>query len=117
MATVTIEVPDELSELIAQAGERLPELLERSLREPALPAHTYRYVLDFIARRPLPEEIAAFGPTSEMSERLRTLIERESSGDITPTEKAELDEYERLEHLMIMIKAGSLNYLTGASVS
>jgi hypothetical protein len=117
MATVTIEVPDELSELIKQAGERLPELLERSLREPDLPAHAYRYVLDFIARRPSPEEIAAFGPTSEMSERLRTLMERESSGNITPAEKAELDEYERLEHLMIMIKAGSLNYLSGASIS
>jgi len=49
MTTVTIEVPDELSELIAQAGDRLPELLARSLREPALPAHVYRYVLDFLA--------------------------------------------------------------------
>jgi hypothetical protein len=117
MATVTIEIPDELSELIAQAGDRLPELLERSLREPALPAHAYRYVLDFLAGRPSPKEIAAFGPTSEMNERLRTLMGRESSGDITPAEKAELDEYERLEHLMIMIKAGSLNYLTGASVA
>jgi hypothetical protein len=116
MATVTIEVPDELSKLIAQAGNRLPELLERSLREPALPAHAYRYVLDFLAGRPSPEDIAAFGPTTEMNERLRALMERESSGDITPAEKAELDEYERLEHLMIMIKAGSLNYLTGASV-
>lgn len=117
MATVTIEVPDELSELISQAGDRLPELLERSLREPALPAHTYRYVLDFLAGRPTPEEIAAFGPTSEMNERLRTLVERESLGDITPAEKAELDEYERLEHLIIMIKGGSLNYLTGATVA
>jgi hypothetical protein len=53
MATVTIEVPDELSELIAQAGDRLPELLAQSLREPTLPAHIYRYVLDFLAGSPL----------------------------------------------------------------
>jgi hypothetical protein len=39
MATVTIEVPDELSELVAQAGDRLPELLAQSLKEPTLPAH------------------------------------------------------------------------------
>jgi hypothetical protein len=114
MATITIEVPDDLSEQIAQAGDRLPELLAQSLREPTLPAHIYRYVLDFIAGRPTPERIASFGPTPEMNERLKTLVERESSGDITPAEKAELDEYERLEHLMILIKTGNLQHLTGA---
>ena len=62
MATVIIEVPDELAELITQAGDRLPELLSRSLREPTLPAHAYHYILDFLARRPSPEEIAAFAP-------------------------------------------------------
>jgi hypothetical protein len=114
MATVTIELPDELSELVAQAGNRLPELLAQCLREPTLPAHVYRYVLDFLASRPTPDQVAAFGPTSEMNDRLRMLLEREGKGEITPTEKAELDEYERLEHLMVMIKSGNLLHLTGA---
>jgi hypothetical protein len=114
MATVTIEVSDELSELVAQAGDRLPELLAQSLKEPTLPAHVYRYVLDFLAGRPTSEQVAAFGPTLEMVERLRTLLGRESSGEITPAEKAELDEYERLEHLMVMIKSGALQHPTGA---
>jgi hypothetical protein len=114
MATVTIEVPDELSELVAQAGDRLPELLARSLREPTLPAHVYRYVLDFLASRPTPEQMAAFSPTQEMADRLRTLLEREGKGEITPAEKGELDEYEKLEHLMVMIKSGNLRHLTGA---
>jgi hypothetical protein len=113
MATVTIEVPDELSELVAQAGDRLPELLAQSLREPTLPAHVYRYVLDFLASRPTPEQVAAFGPTPEMTDRLRTLLERESKGETTAAEKAEFDEYERLEHLMVMIKSGNLRHLTG----
>jgi hypothetical protein len=37
MATATIEIPDELSELVAQAGDRLPELPAQSLKEPTLP--------------------------------------------------------------------------------
>lgn len=114
MATVTIEVPDDLSELVEQAGDRLPELLARSLREPTLPAHAYRYILDFLASRPTSEQVAAFGPTSEMIDRLRMLLGRESRGKITPAEKAELDEYERLEHMMVMIKSGALQHLTGA---
>lgn len=117
MTTVTIEVPDELSELVTQAGDRLPELLAQSLREPTLPAHVYRYVLDFLASRPTPKQLASFGPTQEMTDRLRTLVERESKGEITPAEKAELDEYERLEHLVVMIKSGNLQHLTGAQGS
>ena len=117
LATVTIEIPDELSELVAQAGDRLPELLAQSLKEPALPAHVYRYVLDFLASRPTPEQVATFGPTPEMSNRLRTLLGRESQGGITLAEKAELDEYEKLEHLMVMIKSGNLQHLTGAQGS
>lgn len=117
MATVTIEVPDDLSELVRQAGDRLPELLVLSLKEPTLPPHVYRYVLDFLASRSTPAQVASFGPTPEMIDRLRTLIRRESSGEITPTEKAELDEYERLEHLMVMIKSGNLQHLTGAQGS
>ncbi|HEY9283817.1 MAG TPA: hypothetical protein VIP46_10215 [Pyrinomonadaceae bacterium] len=113
MATVTIEVPDELSELVALAGDRLPELLARSLKEPALPAHVYRYVLDFLASRPAAEQVAAFGPTAEMTDRLRALVEREGKGEIAPAERAELDERERLEHLMVMIKSGNLRHLTG----
>jgi hypothetical protein len=29
-------------------------------------------------------------------------------------ERAKLDEYERLEHLMVIIKSGNLRHLTGA---
>lgn len=77
MAAVTIEVPDELSELMERAGDRLPELLARGLKEPT------------------------------------TLLEREAGGEITPAEKAEPDEYERVEHLMVLIKSGAIQHLTG----
>lgn len=108
MSTITIEVPDELSDLVAEAGDRLPELLAQSLQQPPLPAHVYRYVLDFLASTPSAEQIVAFAPAPEMTERLRTLLDREAANSVTPSEKAELDEYERLEHLMVMIKAGLL---------
>lgn len=71
MARITLEVPSELSDQLAQVGDRLPELLALSLQQPALLAHIYRYILNFLASNPTPEQIAAFSPTPEMQERLR----------------------------------------------
>jgi hypothetical protein len=84
---MTLDVPEDLSELINKAGDRLPELLALSLREPPLAAHVYRYILDFLASEPTPEQVAEFAPTPEMFERARLLVDREKSGEITEREK------------------------------
>ncbi len=111
MAKITLEVPEELSQQLASVGDRLPELLALSLQQPPLPAHIYRYILNFIASNPTPEEIAAFSPTPEMQQRLRTLVERSLLNKITELERIELDEYEKIEHLIIMLKAGNIKNL------
>jgi hypothetical protein len=114
VAKITIEVPDELSEQLAKIGDRLPELLRLSLQQPAIPAHIYRYILDFLASKPTPEQILAFRPTPQMQERLRTLLKRSKAGELIPQEQRELDEYERIEHLMILLKTGSLPHLAAS---
>lgn len=117
MATITIEVPDDLSDQLAQLGDRLPDLLRQCLQQSALPAQVYRYILDFLISQPSPDQIAAFRPTAEMQERLLTLIAKSHSGELTPTEQKELDEYERIEHLIVMLKLGNLPYLTRPTAS
>lgn len=112
MATITIEVPDELSEQLTQLGDRLPDLLRQCLQQPILPANVYRYILDFLASQPTSDQIAAFRSTTEMQERLRSLLAKSKNEDLTPDERRELDEYERIEHLIIMLKLGNLPYLT-----
>lgn len=115
MTTITLEVPDSLAEQLTQLGDRLPEILMAGLQgSTPLPAHVYRYILDFLASGPTPEQVAAFRPTPEMQARLETLLVRSRAGQLTPTEAAELDEYERIEHLIVMLKAGNLPHLTGA---
>ncbi len=111
MAKITLEVPEELSAQLAQVGDRLPELLALSLQQPAPTAHVYRHILNFLASNPTPETIAKFAPTPEMQARLGTLLTRSQASELTPAEQAELEEYERIEHLVIMIKAGNLAYL------
>lgn len=115
MATIAIEIPDELAARADELRERLPALLALSLEPPALPTATYRSILDFLATNPSAAEIMAFGPTAQMQERLRALLERSQADTRTPSEEQELDAYERIEHLMILIKTGSLPYLRRAA--
>ena len=112
MRVITLHVSDELADELGPLGDRLPELLALSLRQPALPAQLYRTILDFLADGPTREQIVAFTPPLGVRERLRTLLDREQDGTLTPAERAELDELERIEHLVVMLKAGALPPLT-----
>jgi hypothetical protein len=109
---ITLEIPEELSAQLAQVGDRLPELIALSLQQPALPAHIYSYILNFLFSNPTPEQIAGFQPTPAMQERLHTLLARDRAGELTAAERLELDEYARIEHLVIMFKTGNLPNLT-----
>ncbi len=112
MTTITIEIPDDLAEQLEQVRDRLPELLALSLRQPAVPAALYRTILTFLAGNPTPVELAAFSPPPEAQARLRTLLARSREGQLTSAEQAELGEDERIEHLIVMLKAGNLPRLT-----
>jgi hypothetical protein len=109
MRTITLDVPDELADQLSLDRDRLPELLALSLRQPAVPAQIYRAIVTFLAGDRAPDEVAAFGPTPEMHQRLQLLLGRERTSALTPAERAELDEFERIEHLMVMIKAHLLS--------
>lgn len=115
MRTITLDVPDDLADQLASMHDRLPELLALSLQQPAVPAQLYRAILTFLASAPGPEQIATFAPPPEIQQRLHKLLERSNSGTLTPADQAELDELERIEHLIIMLKAGALSTLTEAS--
>jgi len=64
----------------------------------------YEEVAEFIARRD-PREVAEFQPSTEARQRVRQLLEREKTAELTPEERRELDHYEDLELLMNLAKA------------
>src|SRR5207248_10194011 len=101
---------------LAAVQDRLPEqLLALSLRQPALPAQLYRTILTFLANAPSAEEIAACAPPPEAQQRLQALLDAERAGTLTSIERAELDELERIEHLVILLKSGALPTLAAVS--
>jgi hypothetical protein len=78
------------------------------MQESPPPVQVYRYILNFLTSQPTPEQIAAFRPTAEMQDRLRSLLARNQAGGLTPAEQQEIDEYERIEHLIVMLKLDNL---------
>jgi hypothetical protein len=65
----------------------------------------YEEVVEFIASGPSAEALAKFQASDEAKERVAFLIRKEKTDGLTPEEKLELDNFMRLEHLMILVKA------------
>jgi hypothetical protein len=122
MAELTIQISDELAQRLEPLQNRLPELLWRLLDVVNIPTTSeptvkteitdipavYQEVIDFLIKRPTPEEIIAFKVSPQAQTRLEELLEKNRSATISSVELAELDVYEQLEHLMILLKARAL---------
>ncbi|MCH2247664.1 MAG: hypothetical protein MK111_24045 [Crocosphaera sp.] len=84
------------SEAFTFQGEEMPA---------QTPTSVYAEVLNFLIKRPTPKEIVAFKVSPPTQERLQTLLEKNREETLTVQETGELDVYEQLEHLMILLKA------------
>ncbi|MEG4172491.1 MULTISPECIES: hypothetical protein, partial [unclassified Microcoleus] len=109
VSPIILEVPDILGEKLQQLGDRLPEALDRALRELA-PAETIPYqddrqIVELLASQPSPEEILAIRPTPALQARMSELLDRNKSGTISAREEVELDRYLLLEHWVRLAKA------------
>jgi predicted transcriptional regulator len=119
MAELTIQISDELAQRLEPLQNRLPELLWQLLDVANLPINSqpivetettdipavYQEVLDFLIKRPTPEEIITFKVSEQAQKRLSELLEKNRSATLSSMELAELDVYEQLEHMMILLKA------------
>jgi hypothetical protein len=65
----------------------------------------YEEVVDFIAAGTTPSSVIAFQPSEEVKERVALLIHQEKTIGLLADEKAELEHYMQLEHLMRLAKA------------
>jgi hypothetical protein len=119
MAELTIQILDELAERLEPLRHRLPELLSQLLNStdsspaslieataslPEMP-RAYLEVLDFLTTQPSPQDILAFKVSPQTQERLSVLLHKNKENTLTEAEANELDAYEQLEHLMILLKA------------
>lgn len=62
-------------------------------------------VIEFLARQIPAEQLASFHASEATRQRVWQLVQKEKEHGLTPEEQGELDDYERLEHLLILAKA------------
>ncbi|MDO8545170.1 MAG: hypothetical protein Q7S40_32420 [Opitutaceae bacterium] len=62
-------------------------------------------VIEFLAREIPAQQLASFRASEATRQRVWQLVEKEKDQGLTPEEQCELDEYEKLEHLLILAKA------------
>ncbi|MBI5666900.1 MAG: hypothetical protein HZC41_02745 [Chloroflexi bacterium] len=60
----------------------------------------YDELIDFLTSSPSPEQIVTFSPSPITQARVKYLLLRKRAGSMTASERAELDEFNRIEYLM-----------------
>jgi predicted transcriptional regulator len=106
---ITIRVPDTLGQRLQRFQERLPEVLDRGLREllaeKAVEFQDENEIMALLTSRPAPEQVLAIRPSPELQARVSELLSRSKEHTLSRHEEAELDRYLTLEHLVRLAKA------------
>jgi len=121
MAELTIQISDELAQRLQPLRNRLPELLwqlsdttilinQPKIKNQISDIPAYQEVLDFLIKRPTPAEIVAFKVSTSAQTRLQELLEKNRFAALSSMELAELDVYEQLEQMIILLKSLALKH-------
>jgi hypothetical protein len=71
----------------------------------------YDEIVELFARGTQPAKVLAFRPSRKTQERVRYLLVRNKTGEVTEEETAELERFGELEHLMQLVKARARRYV------
>jgi len=71
----------------------------------------YEEIVDFIAAGTTPQNVIDFRPSEAAQARVEDLLAREKDGELSPSEKSELDHYLQIEHLRRLAKARARDFL------
>lgn len=62
-------------------------------------------VTDFLGSAPTLEEIAAYRLPETLQTRAHELLEKNRSGSLSDEERAEMEEFRQIDHLLTLVKA------------
>lgn len=117
MVDITMQLPDQLAGRIMPARRWLPAVLELGLARFKTPtAVTSSEIIDFLLQNPGADEVVAYHVSHRAQRRLQRLLAMNAAGLLGEDEQEELAELERLEHILILVKAQTLRACQNAKV-
>lgn len=116
MATITLEVPEELAAKLEPYRPHLPALLDQILNGGVgerflvdigvLPSRqVFDEMIAFLASGPAREQIIEYKISDTAQTRLRELLDKNREDGLTEVESAELDVFQSVDHLMAALMA------------
>lgn len=81
----------------------------------AVDRRAYDEIVDFFARGTSSAGVLSYRPSAEAQERVRYLLAKNKSGELTPDEAEELERFGELEHFMQLVKARAHHYVESTS--
>lgn len=106
MVQITMQLPDQLAERVQPIRHWLPVILEFTLlglRTPAIATATE--IIEFLGTDPTSQEILNYHVSERAQSRLQRLLALNSGGMLSEEEQHELDEMEKIEHVVLLLKA------------
>jgi hypothetical protein len=102
----TIQLPDALANRLAAIHQWVPTILELSLVGfKTLAVITATEIIEFLSSNPSPKAVFQYHVSQRAQERSRHLLALNAAGQVSLDEERELDEIEKIEHIMMMLKA------------
>lgn len=106
MVQMTVQVSNELARRLQPIRYWLPAILELSLIGfRTLATETATEIIQFLSRNPSSQEVREYHVSDRAQARLRRLLALNEAGEISEQELLELNELQKIEHIIIMLKA------------
>ena len=116
MAEVMMNLPDALAARVSSAGVWLPTIMEIAMsgfRTKA--AESASDLVGFLEKNPVPEKVLQYHASKKSHDRLYRLAALSEADLLSSEERNELRELEKLEHIVVMLKAQAGKILKGKS--
>src|SRR5260221_14448378 len=116
MATITLELPEELAVRLDPLRDQLPQLLSQlldsasaekkfTLSGTVMTHPVFLELIDFLSARPTAKQVLGHKVSSAVQERLEELLDKNREEGLTAAEEEEIDAYRLVNHVMILLKA------------